>query len=275
MNRRGGKPMEGHPTQGRRAASRATKLRRRKQRMNALLLVCAIVAVLFLVFILPVWLGMPSPFSELKRAVRTIGTESNEVEGEGTLTGDYDGLVISEIMASNQAAVTDENGRAQTGDTLEKDKAYWIKELEAPEGYNINEDIFPVSSEEIASGTQELIVPDTPKTDPANITIEKRSKQQPGRLLRVYLIYNNMLTKPNSTGATPSPIPLVDSLPSGIIIICRCPVLLNARVGFMKYLLPLTLCLHIGLSLSFHILIILKELGTFHKHRIVVLKRVF
>ena len=102
--------MEGHPTQGRRAASRATKLRRRKQRMNALLLVCAIVAVLFLVFILPVCLGMPSPFSELKRAVRTIGTESNEVEGEGTLTGDYDGLVISEIMASNQAAVTDENG---------------------------------------------------------------------------------------------------------------------------------------------------------------------
>ena len=36
-----------------------------------------------------------------------------------------------------------------------------------------------------------------------------------------------------------------------------------------------SLCLHIGLSLSFHILIILKELGTFHKHRIVVLKRVF
>ena len=70
--------------------------------------------------------------------------------------------------------VTDETGRAVSGDTLAAGD-YWIRELEAPEGYNINEDIFPVSSEEIASGTQELIVPDTPKTDPANITIEKRS----------------------------------------------------------------------------------------------------
>ena len=52
------------PAQGRRSASRATKLRRRKQRMNALLLIGAIAAILWLVFVLPVWLGLPSPFTE-------------------------------------------------------------------------------------------------------------------------------------------------------------------------------------------------------------------
>ena len=68
------------PTQGRRSASRATKLRRRRQRMNALLLIGAVAAIAWLVFILPVWLGLPSPFTELKRAIRTVGTDSGDVE---------------------------------------------------------------------------------------------------------------------------------------------------------------------------------------------------
>ena len=98
------------PTRGRRAASRATKLRRRKQRMNALLLIGAIAAVLWLVFILPVWMGLPSPFVEVKRAVRTVGTDSGDVEGDASFSNDYAGLKISEIMPSNKASVTDENG---------------------------------------------------------------------------------------------------------------------------------------------------------------------
>ena len=98
------------PSQGRRSASRATKLRRRKQRMNALLLIGAIAAILWLVFILPVWLGLPSPFTELKRAFRTVATESGEVETEAVLTSDYKGLVISELMSSNKYSVTDEFG---------------------------------------------------------------------------------------------------------------------------------------------------------------------
>ena len=98
------------PAQGRRSASRATKLRRRKQRMNALLLIGAIAAIVWLVFILPVWLGLPSPFTELKRAFRTVGTDSGDVESPSEYSGTYEGLKISEIMPSNQSSVTDEMG---------------------------------------------------------------------------------------------------------------------------------------------------------------------
>ena len=98
------------PSQGRRSASRATKLRRRKQRMNALLLIGAIAAIIWLVFILPTWLGLPSPFTELKRAVRTVGTASGNVESTSELSGLYDGLRISEVMSSNHSSITDETG---------------------------------------------------------------------------------------------------------------------------------------------------------------------
>ena len=67
------------PSQGRRSALRATKLRRRKQRMNALLLVGAVAAIIWLVFILPVWMGLPSPFVELKRAARMSSQDMTEV----------------------------------------------------------------------------------------------------------------------------------------------------------------------------------------------------
>ena len=95
---------------GRRSASRATKLRRRKQRTNALLLIGALAAIAWLVFVLPVWIGLPTPFTELKRAIRTIGTESGNVESPSGLTGAYEGLRISEVMPSNKSSVTDETG---------------------------------------------------------------------------------------------------------------------------------------------------------------------
>ena len=71
--------------------------------------------------------------------------------------------------------VTDEDGFAESGSSLTVGN-YWIRELEAPYGYRINGEIFPVTSQEIASGTQELIVSDEPALDPAQITIEKRAK---------------------------------------------------------------------------------------------------
>ena len=98
------------PTQGRRSASRATKLRRRKQRMNALLLIGAVAAIAWLVFILPVWLGLPSPFTELKRAIRTVGTDSGDVESAAEISDIYEGLRISEVMPSNRSSITDETG---------------------------------------------------------------------------------------------------------------------------------------------------------------------
>ena len=101
---------QGMPPRGRRAASRATKLRRRRQRMNALLLIGAVAAVLWLVFVLPIWLGLPSPFTDLRRAVKTVGTESGTVESPSEISDLYEGLRISEVMSSNRSSVTDENG---------------------------------------------------------------------------------------------------------------------------------------------------------------------
>ena len=74
-----------------------------------------------------------------------------------------------------ETIVTDEDGFAESGSSLTVGN-YWIRELEAPYGYRINGEIFPVTSQEIASGTQELTVSDEPALDPAQITIEKRAK---------------------------------------------------------------------------------------------------
>ena len=86
---------------GRRAASRATKLRRRKARWNLLLMLCLAAAVVLLVIV--------TPKEPIRRATYTTGTESGYTENGEKLTG-YEGLVISEIMPANNAAVTDENG---------------------------------------------------------------------------------------------------------------------------------------------------------------------
>ena len=91
-------------TEGRRAVSRATKLRRRKTRMNFVLLAgfVALIAIVILV----------TPKEPTRRATYSIGTESGLVgDNTGEVIGAYDGLVISEIMSSNNTAVSDENGK--------------------------------------------------------------------------------------------------------------------------------------------------------------------
>ena len=97
--------MDGEPSMpGRRAASRATKLRRRKARMNFILLGGFIALVILLVIV--------TPKEPTRRATYSTGTESGLVDEHATgVTGDYEGLVISEVMASNNTAVTDENGK--------------------------------------------------------------------------------------------------------------------------------------------------------------------
>ena len=103
--------MERDPNmQGRRAASRATKLRRRKARMNFILLAGFIALVVLLV--------MFTPKEPTLRAVYSNATESGLVEETGNEQLDaYAGLVISEVMPSNNTAVTDENGKY--GDWIE------------------------------------------------------------------------------------------------------------------------------------------------------------
>ena len=96
--------MEKDPnTQGRRAASRATKLRRRKARLNLFLLLGLAAAIVLLIIV--------TPKEPIHRATYSTGTESGMVESSGheNLSA-YTGLVISEVMPSNAAAVTDENG---------------------------------------------------------------------------------------------------------------------------------------------------------------------
>ena len=97
--------MEKDPNmQGRRAASRATKLRRRKIRMNFILLAGFAALIVLLVLV--------TPKEPIRRATYSSGTESGLVgESENEVLGAYAGLVISEVMSSNNTAVTDENGK--------------------------------------------------------------------------------------------------------------------------------------------------------------------
>ena len=85
----------GNPEQGRRAASRATKLRRRKQRMNFLLLAGAIAALLLLIFEVPKWLTGSYLFEPLRRATYSTGTESGLVgNAVDERVGEYAGLEL-------------------------------------------------------------------------------------------------------------------------------------------------------------------------------------
>ena len=89
---------------GRRTASRAAKLRRRKGRVNFLLLACFAALIVLLVLV--------TPREPIRRATYSSATESGLVgDSENEVVGAYDGLVISEVMSSNATAVTDENGK--------------------------------------------------------------------------------------------------------------------------------------------------------------------
>ncbi|MBR0515199.1 MAG: lamin tail domain-containing protein [Clostridia bacterium] len=100
-----------YPTQGRRSVSKATKLRRRKQRMNFVLLLCAIAAIALLTVVLPLAINGEVSLEPRKRANYSFATESGLTDKptEDNFSN-YLGLVISEIMPSNASAVTDENG---------------------------------------------------------------------------------------------------------------------------------------------------------------------
>ena len=100
-----------YPTQGRRSSSRATKLRRRKQRMNFILCLGAIAAIILLAVVLPRILFGFVPIDSFRRAIYSSGTASGLTENDGNEKIDaYKGLVISEVMPSNSTAVTDEEG---------------------------------------------------------------------------------------------------------------------------------------------------------------------
>ena len=97
--------MEKEPnTQGRRSASRATKLRRRKARFNVILMIALAAAVVLLVLV--------TPKDPIRRATYSNATASGLTENSGgEQPGAYAGLAISEVMPSNNSAVTDENGK--------------------------------------------------------------------------------------------------------------------------------------------------------------------
>ena len=102
---KGGKQVEtnnGNGIHGRRSASRATKLRRRRKRLNFLLLAgfLAVTALIVLV----------TPKEPLQQAAYSIASEDGNIAGGIRMVTQYEGLRISEVMPSNRSAVTDENG---------------------------------------------------------------------------------------------------------------------------------------------------------------------
>ena len=92
----------GNGIHGRRSASRTTRLRRRRKRLNILLLAGLLATAVLIVLI--------TPKEPLRQAAHSIASEDGSVEGGVRMVTQYEGLRISEIMPSNRSAVTDENG---------------------------------------------------------------------------------------------------------------------------------------------------------------------
>ena len=91
------------PERKRRTVSRASRLKKRKARLNFLIMLGIAAAVVLIILI--------TPKEPLRRATYTVATENGETgEPVNEVVGAYEGLVISEIMPANSAAVTDENG---------------------------------------------------------------------------------------------------------------------------------------------------------------------
>ena len=78
--------------------------RRQKIRLVGNALAMAVLAALVVLLILI------CPKDPVRHAYYTIATDDNQVEAQGASSGVYQGLVISEVMASNQTALPDENG---------------------------------------------------------------------------------------------------------------------------------------------------------------------
>jgi len=81
----------------------AVKRRQRRRKIgNSLAMLVMLALVVLLVII--------CPKEPVRHAYYTIGTEDNQVEAGHASSGMYSGLVISEVMTSNQTALPDENG---------------------------------------------------------------------------------------------------------------------------------------------------------------------
>lgn len=89
------------------AAVKRRQKRRKIGNAMAMLLLAAVVVLLVII----------CPKDPVRHAYYTIGTDDNQVTAQGASSGVYEGLVISEVMTSNQAAVPDENG--EYGDWVE------------------------------------------------------------------------------------------------------------------------------------------------------------
>ena len=81
------------------AVKRRQKIRKIGNAMAMLILASAVVLLILI-----------CPKEPVRHAYYTIGTEDNQVHTHGVSAGIYQGLVISEVMASNQTALPDENG---------------------------------------------------------------------------------------------------------------------------------------------------------------------
>ncbi len=81
------------------AVKRRQKIRKIGNAMAMLILAAAVVLLILV-----------CPKDPVRHAYYTIGTEDNQVHAGGSSVAGYQGLVISEVMASNQTALPDENG---------------------------------------------------------------------------------------------------------------------------------------------------------------------
>lgn len=81
------------------AVKRRQKIRKIGNAM-AMLMLAAVVVLLIII----------CPKDPVRHAYYTIATDDNQVDAQGASSGVYQGLVISEVMASNQTALPDENG---------------------------------------------------------------------------------------------------------------------------------------------------------------------
>ena len=90
---------EPQPVEKPAAVKRRQKIRKIGNAM-AMLILAAVVVLLILI----------CPKEPVRHAYYTIATDDNQVETHGASSGLYQGLVISEVMASNQTALPDEKG---------------------------------------------------------------------------------------------------------------------------------------------------------------------
>ena len=81
----------------------AVKRRQKRRKIGNAMAMLMLLAVVVLLIII-------CPKDPQRHAYFTIGTENNQVELHGSIASAYQGLVISEVMASNQTAIPDENG---------------------------------------------------------------------------------------------------------------------------------------------------------------------